>query len=177
MVSDAVAAALHAAVEHAQPVKVEEIRQAAMMFEAPLNVEHVKSDLEKYRTTPEKCTGGWVDAEFAKEYAGTASAWDLTKTTYATPITALRLGDAAILLHPGELYSCYGLAIRRDSPFRDTIVVGYTDDLIGYVPDPTAYERREYAAIVVPKILAFPPFRPDVGRRLTAAVLELLRKL
>ena len=104
IVSDAVAAALHAAVQHAQPVKVGEIRQVAMTFDAPLNVEQVKSDLEKYRTAPEKCTSGWVDAEFAKEYAGAALAWDLTKTTYATPMTALRLGDAAIFAN-GSLHN------------------------------------------------------------------------
>lgn len=43
--------------------------------------------------------------------------------------------------------------------------------------DPKAYERREYAAIIVPKILDLPPFTPEVGRRLTAAALDLLKKL
>jgi hypothetical protein len=177
VVSGAIATSLHQALEHARPVKVEEVHQVSLTFQAPLNLEQVRGDLEKYRKTPESCTGGWVDAGFAKEYYDAASTWDLTKTTYATPMCALRLGDVALVLHPGELYSGYGLAIRRDSPFPDTIVIGYTDDLIGYVPDPKAYENREYAAIVVPKILDLPPFTPDVGRRLTAAALELLKKL
>jgi hypothetical protein len=176
-VSDAVAAAIHEAIAHARPVAVDGIRQISVNFEVPLDVDQVKADIEKYRKTPEKCTGGWVDAEFAKEYAGVATTWDLSRTTYATPLTAIRLGDAAIVLHPGELYSYYGLAIRQDSPFRDTIVVGYTDDLIGYVPDPSAYQKREYSAIIVPKILDLPPFAPDVGRRLKAAVVDLLKKL
>jgi neutral ceramidase len=176
-VSEAVTTALHQAVEHARPVTVGEIRQVSMDFEIPLDVELVKGDLEKYRKTPEKCTGGWVDAEFAREYVEAASAWDLNKTRYAAPMTALRLGNVAVVLHPGELYSYYGLAIRRDSPFRDTIVVGYTDDLIGYLPDPNAYKGREYSAIVVPKILDLPPFTPDATRQLMAAALALLRKL
>jgi hypothetical protein len=176
-VAEAVSAAIHQALEHSRPVAVHGIRQVSLSFDVPLDVAQVRDDLEKYRKTPEKCTQGWVDTEFAKEYAEVAAAWDLSRNTYATPMSALRLGDAAILFHPGELYSFYGLAIRRDSPFRDTIVVGYTDDLIGYVPDPNAYQKREYSAIIVPKILDLPPFAPDVGRRLTAASLGLLKKL
>jgi hypothetical protein len=176
-VSDAVAAAIHEAVTHARPVPAGEIGHASLDFAIPLDVERVREDLEKYRKTPEKCTGGWVDADFAREYFETASAWDLGKSRYAAPMTALRLGDVAVLLHPGELYSYYGLALRRDSPFRETIVVGYTDDLIGYLPDPNAYKGREYSAIVVPKILDLPPFTPEAARQLTAAGLALLRKL
>ena len=103
--------------------------------------------------------------------------WTLSwSTTYRTPLSALALGDVGILFHPGELYSVYGLSIRRASPFADTIVVGYTDDLIGYVPDPKAYQAGEYAAVVVPKIVDLPCFEPDVGRRLAAAALELMTR-
>jgi len=45
------------------------------------------------------------------------------------------------------------------------------------VPDPKAYEAGEYAAIVVPKIMDLPPFRSDVGRKLTATALELLSRV
>jgi hypothetical protein len=69
------------------------------------------------------------------------------------------------------------LTLTRDSPFRDTLAIGYVDDLIGYVPDPKAYERQEYSAVVVPKIMSLPCYKPEVGRELTAAGLELLQKL
>jgi len=41
-----------------------------------------------------------------------------------------------MLFHPAELYSYYGLAIRRDSPLHDTLVVGCTDGSIGYLTRP-----------------------------------------
>jgi neutral ceramidase len=47
------------------------------------------------------------------------------------PISALRLGSLGLLFHPAELYSFYRLAIRRDSPFPNTVAVGYTDDMAG----------------------------------------------
>ena len=52
-----------------------------------------------------------------------------------------------MVFHPAELYSYYGLEIRRDAPFAHTLVVGYADDILGYLPDPKAYQAGEYAAI------------------------------
>jgi neutral ceramidase len=177
-VSDAIVAALQKAIKGARAVDVREIRQATGTFHAPLDIELHKKQLGEYRADPGQCTKGpWVDAEFAREWHEVMSKWDLKQTSYATPIAALRLGDVGLFFHPGELYSVYGLTLRRDSGFRDTIVVGYVDDLIGYVPDPTAYAKGEYSAMVVPKIMSLPCYKPEVGRELTAQGLELLRTL
>jgi neutral ceramidase len=177
-VSDAIVAALQEAIKHERAVEVTEIRQATGTFHAPLDIELHQQQLEQYRTDPAQCTKGpWVDAEFAREWHEVMSKWDLKQTSYAAPISALRLGNVALFFHPGELYSVYGLSLRRDSGFRDTIVIGYVDDLIGYVPDPTAYAKGEYSAMVVPKIMSLPCYKPEVGRALTAQGLELLRKL
>lgn len=178
-VSDAVVKALRQAIKSARPVNVDTIRQATATFQAPLDIELHKRQLEEYRTDPSKCTDGpWVDAEFAREWYEVASQWNLEQTTYATPISALRLGDVALFFHPGELYSVYGLTLRRDSQFRHTLAIGYVDDLIGYIPDPKAYAGRpEYSAVVVPKIMSLPCFKPTVGRELTAAALKLLHEL
>jgi neutral ceramidase len=178
VVSDAIVKALRQAIKGAREVKVNEIRLTTRAFQAPLDIELHQRQLAEYRADPSKCTRGpWVDAEFAREWHEVASKWDLKQTSYDTPISALRLGDVALFFHPGELYSVYGLILRRDSPFRDTLVIGYVDDLIGYVPDPKAYAAGEYSAMVVPKILSLPCYKPEVGRALTAAGLELLREL
>ena len=80
-------------------------------------------------------------------------------------MSAIQLGPVGLVFHPGELYTCYGLMIRRDSPLRETLVVGYADGSVGYLPDPEAYRLGEYSAIVVPKILDFPRFdRPRPGK-------------
>ena len=178
VVSDAIVKALRQAIKSARSVEVNEIRQATGTFHAPLDIELHQRQLAEYRTDPAQCAKGpWVEAEFAREWYEWASKWDLAQTSHATPISALRLGDVGLLFHPGELYSVYGLTLRRDSPFRDTLVIGYVDDLIGYVPDPKAYAAGEYSAMVVPKIMSLPCYKPEVGRALTAAGLDLLRKL
>lgn len=179
VVSEAIVKGLRQAIKNAREVKVTEIRQAGATFQAPLDIEFHKRQLAEYHADPAQCTNGpWVDAAFAREWAEVAAKWDLAQTNYPTPMSALRLGDVALFFHPGELYSVYGLTIRRDSPFKDTLVIGYVDDLIGYVPDPKAYAGRpEYSAVVVPKIMSLPCYKPEVGRALTAAGLDLLRKL
>ena len=83
----------------------------------------------------------------------------------------------ALVFHPSELYSYYGLAIDRGSPFRHTLVIGYADGYIGYLPDPKAFERREYAAITVPRILNYPPFTPTAAQRLADEAIDLVEGL
>src|SRR5436190_1007391 len=176
--SEAVATALRQAIRSARPIPLGAVRHVTGEFAVPLDVAKERELLEQYRVDPAKCTKGeWVDAGFAKAWAEVASAWDPSRRDYRTPMSALRLGEVALLFHSGELYSFYGLTLRRDSPFRDTILVGYTDDLIGYVPDPKAYEAGEYAATVVPKIMDLPRFQTGVGQAFSETALGLLRKL
>jgi neutral ceramidase len=59
-------------------------------------------------------------------------------------IGALRLGDAAVVFLPGEPFLEIGLAIARRSPFSFTVVAGYSNDYIGYIPTDRAFENRGY---------------------------------
>ena len=55
-------------------------------------------------------------------------------------------------------------------------MVGYTDGLIGYLTDPNAYLKGEYAAMTVPRILDYPPFTQTSAAQLTEAVVLLLKQ-
>jgi neutral ceramidase len=59
-------------------------------------------------------------------------------------LSALRLGDLAIVFVPGEIFSQTGLAIEEASPFRNTIVVGFAESSIGYVPPKQVFEEGGY---------------------------------
>lgn len=63
-------------------------------------------------------------------------------------VTAIRIGDAAIVAAPGELFTSVGEAIRHRSPFANTLVLGYAGGHVGYVPDREAYESGGYEALV-----------------------------
>jgi hypothetical protein len=174
-----VSAAIARAVASAKRSESSELRVRTRPVRLPFDMERFRKGIEQYRKDPAACRGGeWVDASFAKDYfENFASKWDMTKTSLPITLGAVQIGSAALLFHPAELYSYYGLAIRNRSPFAQTMVVGFADGYVGYVADRKAYRAGEYAAVVVPKILDYPPFTPDTGRYLTAEAGLLLKEL
>lgn len=177
-VSEAVYAALHHATEHSQRVKADTFRVTGGKVDLPLNLPLLKEQLAAYEADPAQCTKGeWVDAGFAAAWHISATQWKDGRTVYTAPLAALRLGGMGLIFHPAELYSYYGLRIQMDSPFPQTLAVGYANDFTGYLTDPKAYAAKEYAAVVVPKILDLPPFKPETAQVLTEAAVGLLRKL
>lgn len=171
-------AAIKKALDSAVTVSVKEIRSVTSQFDVPLDLARLKQELETYRQNPAACTSGpWVDQEFATEWFHAANDWKLATLRCLTPLSAIRLGPIGMVFHSSELYSFYGLAIQHASPCEHTLVVGYTDDLIGYLTDPQAYTAGEYAAVTVPKILDYPPFTTTAARRLTTAAQGLLNQV
>ena len=173
----AITPALQRAIDGATPIAVDQLRSASETFPVPLDMERFESWRQAYRSDPAKCASGpWVDAGFAADwYQGNAER-DLTQRQLPITLSALQIGPLGLVFHPAELYSYYGLAIARQSPLPHTLVVGYTDGIIGYLADPRAYEAGEYAAITVPKILDYPPFTPTAARETAAAAVELVRR-
>lgn len=59
-------------------------------------------------------------------------------------IQAIALGDVAIVALPGEVFVQYALNIRERSPFPHTLVLGYSNGCIGYVPTAADYPYGGY---------------------------------
>ncbi len=66
---------------------------------------------------------------------------------WALPITAVALGEVAWITLPVEPFASLGLRIKRDSPYRHTRVIGYTDDYLGYLADAEAIAGGSYEAL------------------------------
>ena len=173
----AITPALKQAIADATAQRVDAIRTRSVRFNVPLDMQRFEQWVDEYRRDPSRCKSGhWVDAGFAADWFRGNEHRDRSVTHLPITLSAIQVGPVAMLLHPGELYSYYGLAIRRDSPLPDTLVVGCADGCIGYLPDPNAYANGEYSAIVVPKIIDLPPFRPTAARELHAAAVSLLKQ-
>ncbi len=173
----AITPALKRAIADASPLPVDTLRTRSAPFNVPLDMERFEQWVDEYCRDPSKCKSGpWVDAGFAADWFAGNEHRDRNVKYLPITLTAIQLGPVGMVLHPGELYSYYGLAIRRDSPFKDTLVVGCADGSIGYLPDPKAYQAGEYSAIVVPKIVDRPPYQPTAARELAAAAIALLKE-
>jgi len=60
-------------------------------------------------------------------------------------VQVIALGDeAAWVSLPGEIFVELGLAIKKDSPFRHTVIAELANGAIGYIPDAKAYDEGNY---------------------------------
>jgi len=81
--------------------------------------------------------------EWAGELLALAKEGDKPRTR-PFEIQVMAVGDAAFVALPGEVFVEYQLNIERDSPFAHTFVLGYTNGVIGYVPDASAFPKGGY---------------------------------
>jgi hypothetical protein len=92
-------------------------------------------------------------------------------------LQVMRLGECVLAAQPSELFTYFGLLIKQRSPHRHTVVVGYANDFVGYVPRPQDYDDPGfggYAARLAPKILGNFEFQPSVGYVLSDGLRGLL---
>jgi neutral ceramidase len=177
--ANAVYDAIVRALDSVQEIDVDVLRSESEWFEMPLDLALQQEWLDQYKTDPESCSRGvWVDAGFAKEWyeVSVKRVWETPSV--AVPISAVQLGSIGLAFQPSELFSFYGLDVRYRSPFEHTMVTGYTDGSIGYVCDPSAFEKDNgglYAAVTVPKIIDLPPFTRDAGQALAGGIGALLK--
>jgi len=175
--ASAVFAGIEDAMNHLRPVSANSLRMFTQEFAVPYDMVLLDKWMDQYRTDPSACTSGpWVDEGFSKAWFDANDGRTADPASLPISLSVLQLGDIALAFHPSELFSYYGLRIRYDSPFADTLVVGYTDDFIGYLSDPNAYEKGEYAAVVVPKILDYPPFTTTAAAAMTASLFRMLNE-
>jgi hypothetical protein len=67
------------------------------------------------------------------------------KPTYPFFFTGIRIGDDfAIVTNPDELFCEIGMSIKRQSPFKHTMVAEQTNGAHGYVPTAKAFEGGGY---------------------------------
>jgi len=62
----------------------------------------------------------------------------------ALQMQAVRIGDTAIVGIGAELFSTIGKNIKKQSPFEHTMIAGYTNGLLAYIPTADEYSRGGY---------------------------------
>ena len=68
--------------------------------------------------------------------------------TYPMEVQVFRLdADTAIVCLPAEIFVEFGLAIKKASPFRQTIVISICNDRPNYIPTLKAFKEGSYEVI------------------------------
>jgi len=88
-----------------------------------------------------------------------------------TEVTAISLGEIAILGLPGEVFVEYGLRIKKEAKFRQVFITQLCNGSVGYIPTKeafsqlTGYEQR---------LARSSKLTPDAGNIITESALEIL---
>ena len=86
---------------------------------------------------------------------------------------AIRIGGTAFVSQPSESFAELGLRIKEETWPLDTVVVGYANGMLGYLPTREAFRRGGYEATYgPPSCLA-----ADAGERLADAAVRLVRSM
>jgi hypothetical protein len=89
-------------------------------------------------------------------------------------IQVMRVGDVCFAANPAELFTSFGLELRRRFAGRELFLLGYSNGSIGYLPDDFEIQRRGYAAIQSPKFTGQFPFTSQSGPALVDALTAAL---
>jgi len=122
-----------------------------------------------------------VQKDWLKKGLAMLDAGERPRTTLALTLGAVRIGDTAAVLSPGENFTITGKNIRERSPFAHTLICGDTNGLIGYMGPDDEIDRGGYETDSYWKMLPHDGFRlpPAKGTadRIVGTAVELLRKL
>jgi hypothetical protein len=91
----------------------------------------------------------------------------------AVEVQVMRLGDCALVGLPGEIFTEFGLQIKAQSPFKETLIVELANGWHGYIPTRAAFEHGGYET----RLGYTSRLAPEAGERMVQAALEQLRLL
>ncbi len=92
-------------------------------------------------------------------------------------VQGFSLGDAALLGLSHEMFVEYQLFLQQQSPFRHTMVFGYTNGCEDYVPTAEALLLGGYEVQGAPKLYGWPGLRPECERIVKETALAVLDDL
>lgn len=89
-------------------------------------------------------------------YQGAFLRWQMASLPATTGDLAVSIDvwvlddDTALVALPVELFTSLGARIEMESPFRNTLIVGYANGYAGYVADAAAWDSGTYEALASP---------------------------
>ena len=128
------------------------IRCAAEEVEVPLQALPPAAEMEAMVAQRAEALGADVSAERFESDHLVAYARDVIaerqlpeqKQSRMIEMQAIALGGAVLVTTPGETFLEIGQAIQAGSPFEHTLVTGYTNGVIGYIPTAKAFDEGGY---------------------------------
>jgi len=93
------------------------------------------------------------------------------------PLHGVRVGDAVLVGLGGEAFVEYALFTREKSAAQSTLVLGYTDGTVGYLPTAAAYAEGGYEPNAFKWMPGKKPWDPGLEAMLKEEIVRLLAEL
>lgn len=90
-------------------------------------------------------------------------------------IQAIKIGDVAFSILPGEIYTTIGLAIKRKSPYSKTIIIELANTATGYIPNKEVF--GENCWLYESLLCEGSCLVPEASEIIKEKALELLNKI
>lgn len=165
----AIAGAAVSAIELSEPLREPVMAFAKEIVEARIR-EIPREEVERARRVLESGEDNLRERTYAEEVLLLSL---VSGAVEALEVSALRVGEVAMVFLPGEVFCEFGLEIKEGSPFPLTFVVANSGGYVGYIPTERAFLKGGYE----PKTARSSRLKPDTGPKLVATALKLLRKL
>ncbi len=132
--------------------------------QTPIKVRTTRVSLPPPTLSLRNCSAHWVSRSLGVRLGG---AWPDDAM-----LTAVSLGDTAVVTVPGEFQSALGQAVKMAARrrWRDPFIAGVSNDYLGYFVTASDYDRVSY-------VTCASVYGASAGERLAAAASDLLRAL
>jgi len=161
---------------------------ARTIIQLPLRDLPARQDAEALVARRERELGAWTrsDPLSSRLIANRRLAWARvqleaieTGAELAVPfeLQAIRIGEAAIVAIPGELFTEIGMEIKAGSPFRTTLVAAYSNGVYFYIPTKAAFEEGGYEINSHQNYMRFSGPTSEWAETIVRESHELLRNL
>ena len=90
-------------------------------------------------------------------------------------IKVVSIGDFALYVYPGEIFSVYGLNTKRNSPFKYNMVAEQSNGLGGYIPTMEAFSENSELYEIAPSYCSFAA--PETGDILYEHIMKLAKSI
>jgi hypothetical protein len=119
-----------------------------------------------------------IQRDWARE-ALQAREGGLLRDSIPCEIMAMRLGDAALIAAPLELFTQTGLAIKKNSPAKMTIISSNSNGGVGYLPTQDAYGIDDYTNPdgLAPKVYGLYALAEEAESLFRQAAISMLQEL
>lgn len=121
---------------------------------------------------------GIPDAQYAKDWIEMRRTQDIVDSL---EVMVVRIGDAAFVGLPGEMFTEFGIEIKAKSPCKNTMVMGLTNDEKGYFPTKVSFTQGPKG--FTPMITGYETtpgttkYEIGAGEKLTESAIKQLKAL